>query len=111
MKKIVSVLLAVVMTISVLIPAISVSAKSYNIIDIPVVRIFGDGEPLYNKDGDMVFHFSEMLSMGSGIEKNELYSSVINVVMPFLVEGLSTGNFDRYYAALEKEIGELFDET
>ena len=111
MKKIVSVLLAVVMTISVLIPAISVSAKSYNIIDIPVVRIFGDGEPLYNKDGDMVFHFSEMLSMGSGIEKNELYSSVINVVMPFLVEGLSTGNFDRYYAALEKEIGELFDEA
>ena len=111
MKKIVSVLLAVVMTISVLIPAISVSAKSYNIIDIPVVRIFGDGEPLYNKDGDMVFHFSEMLNVGSGIEKEELYSSVINVVMPFLVEGLSTGNFDRYYAALEKEIGELFDEA
>lgn len=111
MKKLISVLLAVIMTVTVFSPAVSASAASYKLLDIPVVRIFGDGEPLYNKDGEVIFHFSEMLSKGDEIEKNELYSSVINVVMPFLVEGLGTGNFDRYYAALEKEVGELFAEA
>lgn len=111
MKKLISVLLAVVMTVTLFVPAVSVSAKSYNLVDVPVVRIFGDGEPLYNKDGKMIFHFSEMLNIGGAIEKKELYSSVINVVMPFLVEGLASGNFDHYYEALEKEIGELFAEA
>ena len=113
MKKLISVFLALIMMFTVLTPicSVSASAASYKLLDIPVVRIFGDGEPLYNKDGEVIFHFSEMLSMGEGIEKNELYSSVINVVMPFLVEGMATGNFDRYYAALEKEIGELFEEA
>ncbi|MGN1195335.1 MAG: hypothetical protein ACI4SB_07610, partial [Acutalibacteraceae bacterium] len=111
MKKFISVLLAVIMTVALFVPAVSASANSYNTIDIPIVRIFGDGEPLYNADGEVIFYFSEMLNMGSGIEKNELYSSVINVVMPFLVEGMATGNFDSYYAALEKEIGELFAEA
>lgn len=111
MKKLISVFMAIVMTVTLLVPAVSVSAKSYNLVDVPVVRIFGDGEPLYNKDGELIFHFSEMLSIGGTIEKKELYSSVINVVMPFLVEGLATGNFDHYYEALEKEIGELFAEA
>lgn len=111
MKKLISVFLAVIMTVTLFVPAVSVSAKSYNLVDVPVVRIFGDGEPLYNKDGELIFHFSEMLSIGGAIEKKELYSSVINVVMPFLVEGLASGNFDHYYEALEKEIGELFAEA
>ena len=113
MKKLVSVFLALIMMLTVLTPicSVSASAASYKLLDIPVVRIFGDGEPLYNKDGEKIFHFSEMASIGGSIEKNELYSSVINVVMPFLIEGLGTGNFDGYYAALEKEIDELFAEA
>ena len=113
MKKLVSVFLALVMMFTTLTPicSVSASAASYKQLDIPVVRIFGDGEPLYNKDGEMIFHFSEMLSIGGSIENEQLYSSVINVVMPFLIEGLGTGNFDNYYDALEKEIGELFAEA
>lgn len=111
MKKIISILLVVIMTVTVFVPAVSASAASYKILDIPVVRVFGDGEPLYNKDGEKIFHFSEMASIGGNIEKNDLYTSIINVVMPFLVVGLGTGNFDSYYAALEKEIGELFAEA
>ncbi len=119
MKKLISILLAVVMTVTLFVPALSASAifpprnskKPYSKVDVPWLEIYGDGEPLYNKDGEMIFHFSEMLNMGSNIEKEELYSSVINVVQPFLIDGLLTGNFDRYYAALEKEIGELFGEA
>ena len=100
MKKMISILLAVIMTVTVFVPAVSASAASYKILDIPVVRVFGDGEPLYNKDGEKIFHFSEMASIGGNVEKNDLYTSIINVVMPFLVVGLGTGNFDSYYAAL-----------
>lgn len=110
MKKMISILLAVAMLFAVLAP-ISSAVSDYKKVDVPWVEIYGDGEPLYNKDGEMIFHFSEMLNMGSNIEKEELYSSVINVVQPFLIDGMITGNFDRYYAALEKEIGELFGEA
>lgn len=110
MKKMISILLTVAMLFAVLAP-ISSAVSDYKKVDVPWVEIYGDGEPLYNKDGEMIFHFSEMLNMGSNIEKEELYSSVINVVQPFLIDGMITGNFDRYYAALEKEIGELFGEA
>lgn len=111
MKKVISVLLVVIMLTTVFTPVISAADKNYGYNDIPVVRIFGDGEPLYNEDGEVIFHFSEMLNKSDDIEKEDLYSSVLNVVMPFLVEGLATDNFDNYYAALEKEIGEIFEEA
>jgi hypothetical protein len=75
---------------------------------VPIVSIYGDGEPLYDTEGNKVFHFSEMLSMLGGSEDDALLEAVINVLMPFLLEGVVYDKWDNYYAALEKEIGELF---
>lgn len=110
MKKLISILLTAAMLFAVLAP-ISSAVSDYKKVDVPWLQIYGDGEPLYNKDGEMIFHFKEMLNMGSNVEKSDLYESVINVVQPFLINGMITGNFDKYYDALEKEIGELFGEA
>ena len=48
---------------------------------------------------------------GDGEEDNsELYKSIANVVMPFLIDGLISDNWDPYFENLEKEIGDLFAE-
>ena len=110
MKKIISLLLVLTMLYSFLIPA---SAASYTFHggDIPVVMIYGDGQPIYNTEGEKVFHFREMFSMLGGGEDGALGEAAINILMPFLLEGIMNDEWDNYYSALEKEIGELFTEA
>ena len=79
MKKLVSVFLALIMMLTVLTPicSVSASAASYKLLDIPVVRIFGDGEPLYNKDGEMILkhlaEISEEVNLSADKKFNEFY--------------------------------------
>lgn len=110
MKKMISVMLVVIMLFSLSAPA-SAASYSYHGGDIPVVMIYGDGQPIYNAEGKKVFHFREMFSMLSGGEEGDLGESMINILMPFLLEGIVDDKWDNYYAALEKEVGELFTEA
>ena len=89
------------------------SAESYVMHggNIPVVMIYGDGQPIYNAEGEKVFHFKEMFSMLTDSEEGALGESMINILMPFLLEGIVDDKWDNYYDALEKEIGELFTEA
>ncbi len=102
-------------------PAFAADGWNNNGSQIPIVHIFGDGTALYDKDGNKLLEYRELLGTigkdnGTDSEKTEeekerekeLYKSVANVVLPFLIEGLGTGNYDNYYSALQKEIGELF---
>lgn len=110
MKKMLSILLIVSMLIAFAAPA---SAASYKVngYSMPIVTIYGDGEAIYNTEGEKVFHFSEMFSMLGGGEDGALGEAAINILMPFLLEGIVNDEWDNYYAALEKEIGELFTEA
>ena len=112
MKKIISLLLVFSMFFMLAAP---VSAAKYEVggSPIPVVTIYGDGEPIYDAAKEKkLFHFSEMFSMlGGGGEDGSLGEAAINILMPFLLEGIVNDKWDNYYAALEKEIGELFTEA
>ncbi len=113
MKKVISAILVVVMMISMLVlPAGAENEKMQTSItgsQIPIVSIYGDGEPLYDVEGNKVFHFSQMLNMLGGTEEGALGEATINILMPFLIEGLLNDKWDNYYDALEKEIGEIFE--
>lgn len=112
MKKIISVILVVVMTFMFVLPAGAESEKTPISItgsQVPIVSIYGDGEPLYDTEGNKVFHFSEMLNMFGGLEEGALGESTINILLPFLTEGLLHDEWDNYYDALENEIGEIFE--
>ena len=102
-KKSVALILALIMLMSVW--SVTAFAKptewiSQSLSDIPVIRISGDGEKLVDKDGNKVFHykdFASILDSGEDEEDNsELYKSIANVVLPFLVDGLLTENWDPF---------------
>lgn len=114
MKKFISVILTAVMLFSFSLPAFAASGcnPEASRSQIPVIRILGDGEPMYDAEGNKLFHIRTSFQEGFGSdeeneEDSELMESVANVLMPFLIDGLLNDNWDAYYENLEKEIGEL----
>ncbi len=75
--------------------------------EIPVVLIGGDGDPIYDADGNLVLDASHITMVFGGVDSSEAYKSIANVLQPMLLEGLLFNKWDNYYAALENEIGEL----
>lgn len=119
MKKIICVILSILMVVSAAIPAVALPTPTESSgSQVPVIAIFGDGEALRDTDDNIVFKFSELLnSFNNGGESGEteeeggVLDAVVNILQPFLVEGILFNKWDNYYAALEKEIGELFTEV
>ncbi len=118
MKKFISVILCAALLIAAAIPAFAAVDPWRTGSRVPIVFLAGDGEPIYNENDEVILKISESGLLGlfqnSGDEEeednSELYTSIANVVMPFLVDGLISDNWDPYYENLEKEIGDLFAE-
>ncbi len=110
MKKLLSIVLVIIMIFSLATPAFAFSYRMDGS-DIPVISIYGDGRPIYDTEGNKIFEFSEMLSMLGSTEDSALLESTINILMPFLMEGIINDEWDNYYDALEKEFSELFEEA
>lgn len=116
MKKIVSLILSIILIVSVF--AVPVANAEGKIVPedkskVPVINIRGDGEPIVNKDGKEVLNlnFSELKFDGNTADKENVKESILNVITLFIKEGLLTGKWDNYYAALQKEVGELFGDA
>ena len=123
MKRTISWLLTLVLLLTCLIPAFSAAAANYtvpisNVGKRVVVMLSGDGDALYDKDGNRLFKFTDMLTRinnATEVNKDEeeeednssLYESIANVLMPFLVQGLLRDDWDPYYENLQKELAEL----
>lgn len=116
-----SVAFFLVITIMMSIGAVAASAKttewiSQSLSDIPVIRISGDGEKLVDENGNKVFHYKDFASIlddddEEGEDDSALLESTANILMPFLIDGLLNDNWDPYYKNLQKEIGELFENS
>ena len=78
---------------------------------IPVIRISGDGEALYDAEGNKIFHYKDIAKLVSGDGENdnsELYKSMAKTLLPALAKGLATDNWDDLYAGIETEISKIF---
>lgn len=118
MKKFTAILLSALMLLSITIPASAIETPTaFHGSNVPVIALFGDGEAIRNENDEIVFKFSEILNMfksdssEEGEEDNSTMEAVINVLQPFLVDGILFNKWDAYYEALEKEIGDLFTEV
>ncbi len=115
-KKLVSVLLAALIVFTVAAPATAVAWNAYSS-QIPIVQLFGDGQALYAADGTKLLAYRDILGKinsdkeesDEGKDNSEIYKATANILLPFLIEGLGTGNYDNYYKNLQKEIGDLFE--
>ena len=112
MKKFLSVFLSLVMVFSVILPAFSWVDPSGSRSQIPVIRISGDGEALYDAEGNKIFHYKDIAKLlksdSENPENSELYKSMAENMLPALAKGLALDDWDDFYAALESEIGKIF---
>ena len=122
MKKIIAVLLTMLMIFSVCSAGVfalgDIDRPTSEIVvhssrsQVPVIRLLGDGEPLYDKDQKKLFHIrSFYLPKDEEGEESDIMGSMANVLFPFLVDGLLTDNWEPYYENLQKEISELLGDA
>lgn len=126
-KKLLSVFLAALLALTIFAPASAASSEwGKTRSSIPVVHLYGDGEALYSKDGKKLIRYRDLLNdfgkdddesnmteeekAAAEARKKEILRSVANVVLPFLIQGIGTGDYTAYYENLEKEIGDIFRE-
>lgn len=113
MKKFISVILALILVMSCSVTAFAGIDANATRSQIPVIRISGDGEALYNSEGERIMHFRGLLEKNEDEEEDDsgIYQSIANVLLPFLIEGIAFDKWDNYYNNLQKEIGELFGDA
>ena len=113
MKKFLSVFLAVVIIFTLTLPAFSWVEINESGSQIPVIRISGDGEALYDQDGNKIFHYKDIAKLVTGDSESEngnseMYKEMAENLLPALAKGFVTDNWDDLYAALETEISKIF---
>ncbi len=116
MKKIVSVLLAVVLAVSSVITVVAGVNVEETKSQIPVIRISGDGEPLYDLNGKKIFHYKDVADLFAGdstteTDNSEMYKEMATTLLPAMAKGILTDNWDDLYAGLETEISKIFENS
>lgn len=111
MKKLISFLLVTVMLFAVMAPmATAVYEKT------PVVYIRGNGDGIYYEDGNLcVAQFEDLFadtgSEDEGINKDKIVETVVNILKPFVLEGMIFDEWDNYGRVIYEEIKPLFPDA
>ena len=116
MKKIISVFLSFALLIGLAFPVFSAVDANECHSQIPVIRISGDGEALYDPDGNKIFHYKDIAKLfksegDSGSDNSELYKSMAETLLPAVVKGLTLNDWDDLYSGLETEISKIFSNS
>ena len=122
LKKAVALVLVLVLTMSLGVSAFASHGTEFisqSKSDIPIIRISGDGEQLVDENGNKVFHYKDFASIldsddeedAEGEEDNAMLEATANILMPFLIDGLLTDNWEPYYENLQNEISDLFENS
>ncbi len=105
MKKLISLMLATLLIFSVMAPVTGVLAADAD--DTPIVMIRGNGNELYKIDenGNEV----EIPSTIDGVG-DKIAETAVNILIPFLTEGLLFDKWDNYYEVCYEELAPLYEE-
>ena len=105
MKKVTALVLSLIMTLSLALPASAVLDADYNV---PTILIRGDGTDIVNAEGEMIWPVAIGDEDG---DTNEIINSVAKVLLPHFPTGLLTDNWDGYYEAFYQEMLKYFGDT
>ncbi len=109
MKKLISLLLVTVMLLAVMAPMASAADER-----VPIVYIRGNGDGLYYPDGTLCVAQFEDLSLGGdegGTDKDAIVEAVVNILKPFVLEGMLFDEWDNYGRAIYEELKPLFPDA
>ncbi len=116
MKKFISFLLVLTMLFVVMSPVAFATDKKVKDMT-PIVYIRGNGEPLYDENGDRIpAEFKDIFDKNivpeeESITKEEIIESCANILLPFLAEGLLMDEWDNYGKAIYEEFSPLFEKA
>ncbi len=111
MKKLICALLVAVMLFAVMAPMASVSAANERT---PIVYIRGNGDGLYYEDGTLCVAQFEDLTLGGddgGIDKDTIVETAVNILIPFVTEGMLFDEWDNYGRKIYEELKPLFPDA
>ncbi len=114
MKKFISVILVMTLIFAIMAPL--ASAAGYE--KLPIIYIRGNGEPLYYEDGTKLVASFDDISFGDSSEegeeadvtKDKIVDAAVNILKPFVLEGMVFDNWDNYGKAVYDELVPLFGE-
>ena len=121
MKKVLSILLVITLVFAIASPATSALYYTDPTVtcETPTIYISGDSNNIYYNDDTESFKIDDILAFlgidDDGAEEEEeeddgaILEASMNILLPFIFEGIISGEWDNYYAAVEKEIGDLFE--
>ncbi len=111
MKKFLSAFLVIIMLFAVMAPA----ASAYDAAEkTPIIYIRGNGEALYYPDGTRLAATFDDISLGGedgGISKEVIVETAVNILKPFVLEGMLFDNWDNYGKAIYDELSPLFPDS
>ncbi len=109
MKKYISVLLAIVMLFTLMAPV----ASAGDFEKLPIIYIRGNGENIVYPDGTRVPARIEDLSLGGdeGLDKDVIVETALNILKPFILEGMPFDKWDNYGRAIYDELSPLFTDA
>ena len=112
MKKIISLVLTLVMLFTVIAPSSSVFAANERT---PIIYIRGNGEKLYYPDGTKLNATLEDLfaddNNESKLTKDVIVETAVNILIPFITEGMLFDKWDNYGKAIYDELSPLFPDS
>lgn len=108
MKKCISLLLAFALLLTLVLPAAAEENPANE--PTPIVYLRGNSEHLYDADGNEVIADVGDLKLGGtgGPDSGKIVEAVVNILKPFLTEGLLFDRWDNYGQAIYDEISPLF---
>lgn len=98
MKKLISVLLAVIMVFGFIVPAFAVPLERRS--KYPIVYFRGNSEDIVDEDGNVVYDFD--------VEGEDI-KQIAKKVLPLFAKGYLTNDFDEYYRVFGEEMSKLYD--
>lgn len=105
MKKLISLLLVVVLSVAVMAPA----ASAVDANDTPIVILRGDGVPLVTRDENGK-EIEKVYPIGSDDFSGKIGETAMNILIPFLTEGLLFDKWDNYYKVCYEELSPIMED-
>lgn len=112
MKKIISVVLCLSLVFAVMAPVAFASEDER----LPTVYIRGNGEKIYDAEGNRLTTGFDNMSFGDddseeGDSSDKIVEAVVNILKPFVIEGMLFDQWDNYGRAIYEEIAPLFEDS
>ncbi len=109
MKRIIALFLALVMCL----PVTTMAASAVENEQTPIIYIRGNGEDLFNAQGEEIAAEIEDISLGENGEdtKSVIIEAIAKITVPFLFEGMLMDEWDNYGKAVYEELSPLFEEA